>query len=169
MASLPNGPNPYQPPVPGPSALRALYSSVVQVTRLTPSFNNQGGMGLTWQAISAVPDVILNQAGLMACRLDIGFLRPGKDQPAPLVAGRPPDRVGVCYYDPVSDAAGQPVVLAGDRLVCVSGPVIGTWELRNIPDPAVGFASTHHIEVQVIEVSQALAAGSITPFPGSAP
>jgi hypothetical protein len=160
---------PYQPFFHSPSAMRALYPSVVQVTRLTPVINGQGGMSLSWQVISGYPDPVIQTPGLMACRLDIGFTRPGKDQFAPLVAGRPPDRVGVCYYDVVADASGVPIVLAGDHLYCVSGPVIGTWEVRNIPDVAQNYVGGHHIEVQVIEVAQSLIPGSVTPFPGSAP
>lgn len=169
MASIGQGPQPYRPFIPGPSAARGLYSSVVQVTRLTPAFNNQGGMSVSWQAISGIPDTVLNTPALLACRLDIGFLRPGKDALAPLVAGRPPDRVGVCYYDPVTDANGVPVVKSGDQLVCVSGPIFGTWAVRNVPDVAQNYVGAHHIEVQVIEVSQALSGTSPMPFPGSAP
>jgi hypothetical protein len=60
-------------------------------------------------------------------------------------------------------------VLAGDRLRCVAGPVFGTFEIRVVPDPAQDYVGTHHIEVQVIEVAQALQPGSPTPFPGGAP
>lgn len=164
-----SGPQPYVTPFSPPSAMRGLYSSVVSVTRLTPSFNGQGGMSMEWAAITAIPDLVLSTPALMACRLDIGFTRPGKDQFAPLVAGRPPDRVGVCYYDPVVDSNGLPVVKAGDRLLCVSGPIFGSWEVRVIPDVAQNYIGAHHVEVQVIEVSQALGPGSPTPFPGGAP
>lgn len=160
------GPTPYQPFVPGPSAARGLYNSVVQVIRLTPSLNAQGGMNVAYSPITTFPDAVLRQPGLMACRLDIGFLRPGKDQMAPLVAGRPPDRVGVAFYDVVADASGVPVVRAMDRLVCVSGPIFGVWEIRNIPDVAQNYVGGHHIEVQVIEVSSSLGSGSPMPFPG---
>lgn len=170
MAELgPSGAQPYVLPFTPPSAMRALYSSVVSVTRLTPALNDQGGMSMAWAAISAVPDLVLQQPALMSCRLDIGFTRPGKDQFAPLVAGRPPDRVGVCYYDPVTDSNGIPVVKAGDRLVCVSGPIFGSWEVRVVPDVAQNYIGAHHVEVQVIEVAQALGPGSPTPFPGGAP
>lgn len=165
---VPQGPaQPYVPFVPPPSPLRGLYTSLVQVTRLTPTLVAQGGMSVAWNPITAIPDRTLNQPGLMMCRLDIGFVRPGKDQFAPLVAGRPPDRVGVCYYDVVADSNGVPVVRAGDQLVCVSGPIFGTWQIRVIPDVAQNYIGGHHIEVQVIEVSQALGAGSPMPFPGN--
>jgi hypothetical protein len=38
-----------------------------------------------------------------------------------------------------------------------------------IPEVAQDFTGAHHVEIQVIEVSQALQPGSITPFPGSRP
>jgi hypothetical protein len=51
----------------------------------------------------------------------------------------------------------------------VAGPVFGTFEMRVIPDVAQDYVGAHHVEVQVIEVSQSLQPGSPTPFPGSAP
>jgi len=45
---------------------------------------------------------------------------------------------------------------AGDRIVTVSGPVSGVFDLKVIPDIAVDFSSAHHIEVQVIESVQNL-------------
>lgn len=152
-----------------PSSLRGLYRSVVQVTRLTPTLQAGGGGSVAWAPLTSIVDVTLDEPGLLACRLDIGFIRRGMDQPAPFVAGRAPDRVGVCYYDPVTDASGIPLVLAGDRLVCVSGPIFGTWEVRVIPDVAQDYTGANHVEVQVIEVSQALKPGSFTPFPGGRP
>lgn len=160
---------PYQPFIPSPSAssMRALYRSVVQVQRLTPVMDADGGMEVTWQTITDVLDNILQTPGQLQCRLDIGFIRPGKDQYAPLVAGRAPDRVGVCYYDSVTDANGVPLVKSGDRLVCVAGPIFGTFEIRLIPDVAQDFTGAHHVEVQVVEVNQQTQPGSPTPFPGS--
>lgn len=162
--TVPSGPQPYVPYSGGTSPLRSLFTSTVQVTRLVPSFNDDGGMALAWAPIEEVPDPVLGQPSLLACRLEIGFTRPGKDQLAPLVAGRPPDRVGVAYYDLAADENGAPVVLAGDRLVCVAGPVAGTWEVRVTPDSAQDFAGGHHAEVQVIEVNASV---SPAPFPGS--
>jgi hypothetical protein len=141
------------------------YSSVCQVLRLNPSLSAGGGMSFTWDLVSDVVDHYLNEPGLLQCRLDLTFLRPGKDQPAPVVAGRAPDRTGVCYFDPAPDANGASLVKAGDRLQCVSGPVFGTFEIRLIPDVAQGLTGAHHIEVQVVEVSQMLKPGtSPTPF-----
>jgi hypothetical protein len=126
-------------------------------------------MSVAWNPLTAVIDRTLDQPGYMWCRLDLGFIRPGKDTPAPLVAGRAPDRVGVCYYDPVTSTNGVPLVLANDRLLCVEGPIFGMFEVRLVPDVAQDFVGAHHIEVQVIEVSKQVEPGSPTPFPGSAP
>lgn len=126
-------------------------------------------MSVTWGPLGAILDNTLSTPGYMWCRLDIGFLRPGRDAPAPLVAGRAPDRIGVCYFDPVTDASGVPFVQAGDRLSCVEGPIAGTFEIRMVPDTALDFAGAHHCEVQIIEVSKQAQAGSFTPFPGGRP
>lgn len=161
-------PTPYQPYQPL-SSLRGLYSSVVQVTRLTPVLNAEYGMSVSWAAVSDIVDLQLNQPGLLSCRLAIGYLRPGKDQLPPIVAGRPQDRVGVIYYDPVTDSSGVPLVKAGDRFLCVSGPISGTWEMRNIPDQLQGYSLAAHCEAQVIEVAVQSGPGSPTPFPGGPP
>jgi hypothetical protein len=160
---------PYTPGIQPPSPLRALYCSKVQVLRLAPSLTSSGGMSLVWSPLTAVLDRTLDQSGYMWCRLDLGFIRPGKDFPAPLVAGRAPDRVGVCYYDLMTNAAGQPLVQSNDRLLCVQGPVYGEFEVRLVPDVAIDYAYAHHVEVQVIEVAKQTGLGSLTPFPGGAP
>lgn len=157
---------PYGPYVPNISPARALYSSVVQVLRLSPVLNEDFGMSITWGAVSDIVDVLQDQPGLLQCRLDIGALRPGKDQLPPLVAGRPQDRFGVVYFDPVLDSAGNMMVKAGDRLLCTAGPITGTWELRNIPDQLQGYRTAAHVEGQVIEVAAQNGPGTPTPFPG---
>ncbi len=124
-----------------------LFNSTVAVFRLESSAVD-GMLSYTW----------VDSGVRIRCRLDIGFLRPGKDQPMAVEAGKAPDRVGVLYCLPSED------LRAGDRVVALDpAPVPGTFEVRVIPDRAVGFSTAHHIEVQVVEVAQALA-GS---FPGS--
>jgi hypothetical protein len=145
------------------------YTSVCQVLRLDPSLGATGGLTFAWPAVEAVVDPVLDQPGLLQCRLDLTFLRPGKDQPAPIVAGRAPDRTGVCYFGLAHDSNGAPLVKAGDRLLCKSGPIFGTFEIRLIPDVAQDMIGAHHIETQIVEVSQMLKPGSPTPYPGSAP
>lgn len=160
---------PYVPFTGPPSPLRYLYRSRVQVERLTPTLAAGGGMSLVWSPLSMIIDTTDDVPGYMWCRLDIGFLRRGKDVPAPLVAGRAPDRVGVAYYDLAADINGVPLVQAGDRLVCVAGPIFGTFEIRMVPEVAQDGVGGHHIEVQVIEVAKQTQPGSPTPFPGGRP
>jgi hypothetical protein len=138
--------------------MRHLYNSQAAVYRLSGGIVN-GTPTLTWSKITGIPDTVLGVAGEMMCRLDLGFLRQGKDQPMPATAGRAADRVGVLFYDSNAE------VKAGDRLVMLSGPVVGTFELRAIPDPAIAYAEAHHLEVQVVEVSQDL----VGIFPGAVP
>ena len=158
---------PYVPYAPGQAGLAMFYTSVAQVLRLAPVLQPGGGMSMTWNPVTSVVDPVLDEPGLLRCRIDLTFVRPGKDAPAPIVAGRAQDRVGVCYFDLATGPGNVPLVLAGDRLECVQGPIFGTFEIRVVPDVAQDLVGGHHIEVQVIEVSQALKPGSPTPFPGS--
>lgn len=85
------------------------------------------------------------------CRLDLLFVRVGKDAPPAQEAGAATNRQGVMFC-----SASVPIQ-AGDRIVTTAGPVDGTFEIKNIPDRAVDFGSAHHIEVQVFETNQTLA------------
>lgn len=120
-----------------------LFSSTVAVYRLTMS-SEDGAVEYVWSAVSSLQRV--------PCRLDLNFLRPGKDQPAPVEAGRAPDRVGVMFC--ASSVALKP----GDHIRTVSGPVTGTFAIKAVPDQALDYGSAHHIEVQVVEVAQNVAA-----------
>jgi hypothetical protein len=148
------------------SPARGLYRSVAQVMRLQPTLQPGGGMVVAWTAVTDILDPYLVTPGMIACRLDLLFTRPGKDAPMPLVAGRAPDRVGVLFYDMPADVNGLPLVKAGDHFQMVSGPITGTFELRQTPEPAQDYIGAAHAENQVTEVSQALQPGSYTPFPG---
>lgn len=129
--------------------MRHLFNTRVEVLRLSAVLVN-GLASMTWQKVPVVVDPFLGTPGEMMCRIDLVFQRPGKDQPMPLVAGKAPDRVGLMAFDPTED------VLAGDRVHCLDGPVQGTFELRVMPDPVQGYSVAHHMEVQVVEVSQNL-------------
>ncbi len=118
--------------------MRHLFSSVVEVSRL--SVSDGGG----------VPYYSFDPVGQIKCRLDLNFLRPGKDQPPAPEAGRAPDRVGVMFCDKGAD------IKPGDRISAVSGPISGVFEIRVVPDIAVGFVNGHHMEVQVVEVAQSV-------------
>ena len=104
--------------------------------RLQPVLQDGGGMSVSWAAVTDILDPVLLTPGLIACRLDLLFTRPGKDAPMPLVAGRAPDRVGVLFCDMPADVNGLPLVKAGDRFQLVSGPIAGTFEVRTVPEIA---------------------------------
>lgn len=102
----------------------------------------------TWQKLDSIVDPYLGEPGELMCRIDLGFQRPGKDQPMPVVAGRAPDRLGVMVFDPTTE------ILSGDRFRCIAGPIQGTFEIRTMPDVAAAYALAHHMEVQIVEVAQ---------------
>jgi hypothetical protein len=129
--------------------MRHLFNSRVEVLRLSALITN-GVPVTTWDKVQAVVDPFLGAPGELLCRLDLVFLRLGKDQPMPLVAGRAPDRTGVLFFTHTND------IRSGDRIRALAGPVTGTFEIRTIPDIAVGFSAGHHCEVQVVEVAQSL-------------
>lgn len=88
-----------------------------------------------------------------SARLDLTFVRPGKDQPAPSEAGKAPDRQGVMFYMP-NDAP----LRASDRVRVLSGPhAPSTFEVRATPDPAQDYSTGHHMEVGIYEVAQQVA------------
>lgn len=117
-----------------------LFASRVRVER--PAITNVNGRARTeWSAVSGASSV--------PCRLDLQFVRPG-DIPPAIVAGKAPDRYGLGFF-----SVGAPIK-AGDRLVTVSGPVTGTFEIRTIPDNANAFSAAHHIEVQIWETNRDL-------------
>lgn len=132
--------------------LRSMYSSVAEVFENRMTVVN-GSMRTSWEKVADVVDPKHNIPGEMKCRADLGFLRPGKDAPSPIVAGRAPDRVGVLICDPT------PFLKAGQRIRFKSGPFTGTFELKAWPDPAADFSSVHHLEVQIVEVAQSAAGG----------
>lgn len=131
-----------------------LFNSVVRVERVGMSVEDGvATMGYT-QAIDDDP-ALSAMLEYLRCRIDMNFIREGKDALPAIVAGRAPDRVGVLFtysYAPLR---------AGDRLVAIENergtiPVPGAFEIRSMPDVAIGFSDGHHIEVQVIETGQEL-------------
>lgn len=129
-------------------SIRHLYISRAEVLRLTTRLV-KGSMTNDWLKLSEIIDPKLGVEGELMCRLDLNFIRPGKDQPSPIVAGRAQDRVGLLFCD------YTPNLLAGDRIRMVGGPISGTFEIRSTPDGAIDFSRVHHFEVQVTEVSPA--------------
>lgn len=119
--------------------MRHLFSSRVSVLRLELS-SADGMASYAYVPVAGMDSV--------PCRLDLNFLRPGKDQPTAPEAGKAPDRIGVMFCD------ATVAIRAGDRFRAVAGPVTGVFEIRQTPDKAVDYSSAHHIEVQIVEVAQ---------------
>ena len=141
------------------SAIRHLYPTLAEVLRLSGTLVH-GTPTLTWAVITDMVDPAHGVPGQLKCRIDLGYLRIGRDAPMPVVAGRAPDRMGVMFLD----ATGA--IKAGDRIHCIAGPIAGTFEIRPLPDPAVDMSAVHHLEVQVIEVAQAVHGMVPSPEPG---
>lgn len=131
-----------------------LFNSVVRVERLQ-LVTTDGVAEMDWaQATDPDPNAA-EMLKYLECRLDMNFLRPGKDiLPAP-EAGKAPDRIGIMFTYPYAP------IKAGDRIVSIPNrdgktPVKGTFEIRVMPDEAIDFSDQHHIEVQIIESNQNL-------------
>lgn len=135
-----------------------LFNSVVRVERLQLTVLN--GVAQMAYAQATDPDPTRNSMlNYLKCRLDLNFVRPGKDVPAAPVAGRAPDRIGVLLTYPNAP------IKAGDRLVTIPNewneiPVEGAFELRTIPDEVVSFSSRHHLEAQILEAGQELSSAN---------
>lgn len=138
--------------------LTHLLNSRVAVERLQLSTSN-GRAQMMWIPQPAPLNYV-------RCRLDLNFLRPGKDVPMAVEAGKAPDRIGVMFCE-IADG-----IKAGDRIRAVPNdigliPVPGTFEIRVIPDVAQAYSAGHHVEVQIVEVAQSVAEGA-REFPGGA-
>lgn len=135
--------------------MQHLFNSRCSVSRLG-QVALDGAPSFTWTAVAGLT--------FLKCRIDLGFLRPGKDQPMSVEAGKVPPRFGVFYAVP------NVGVRASDRITFVTNergklPVAGTFEFRVPPDEAQDMHDQHHIEAQVIEVSAAVLGGE-RQFPG---
>jgi hypothetical protein len=128
-----------------------MYRSLVEVVSSNPHMvKGHGYSRLQYEKDDKIFDVRLGKPGLLLCRIDLNFIRVGKDAPAPLVGGKAIDRVGVLFCDPT------PHLKAGHVIRCIKGPVTGTFIIKNTPDPAIDFFGIHHLEVFLTETSQAL-------------
>jgi len=118
----------------------------VRVTRSQGVFTD-GVLATSWVVVAGMERV--------QCRIEVGFYRPGKDVPMPAQAGRAPDRVATYWCAPGTE------LRPGDRMECVAGPVVGTWEVRTAPDRAINMRNFHHLEGQAIEVAPSVAQGAV--------
>lgn len=126
--------------------------SAVRVERMQLVVTD-GTPEMSW-AQATDPDPTVNFAlGFLKCRIDLNFIRQGKDIPLVAVAGKAPDRTGLLLC--ASDAP----IKAGDRIVTIPNeygemPIVGTFDIKAIPDQAIDWAGAHHIEVQIVETNQ---------------
>lgn len=128
--------------------MRHLFNTKVEILEALTDIVD-GARVQTWIKSTAKFDPV-SAPGEMKCRLDLIFLRPGKDQPAPIVAGRTPDRTGIlmCSF--------TPQLKGGQIIRCLEGPYTGaSFLIKMRPDTAQAFSASHHIEVQVSEIAQA--------------
>lgn len=134
--------------------MQHLYNSRVQVLRQQLTRLPNGKISTGWSALEVENDFDMTERlRYLPCRIDVGFIRPGKDAAPALNAGRQPDRVAVVFFD--SDVP----IKAGDRIQTVDNeygeqPVRGVFEFKVVPDEAVDFDSVHHKEAQAIETLQ---------------
>lgn len=93
------------------------------------------------------------------CRLDLSYMRKGKDQGWVAEAGRPVDRAGVLFLQIIQEDILRP----GDRVEVFNrlGRKIGTFEVNGAFDTVDDrHGIPHHIEAGVTEVANALAEGA---------
>ena len=126
--------------------MRHLLNSVVRVEEMIDGRDEDGIQTTSWRPVS---EPSLQR---LPCRIDLNFTRPGKDAPQPVNAGATPDRIALMFCMP------NPHLKAGHRIVTIPNvqgkePIQGTFEIRSIPDVALGWSDAHHIEVQITEVA----------------
>lgn len=124
--------------------MQHLYASVVKI-RERKMVPKNGRPTLSW----------VDVAGLTywPCRLDLEFMRPGKDAPPAINAGVVPDREGIMFCD-VSEKikAGMQVVTIDDSMG--RQVVKGVFEIKEIPGISLDSSSQHHMEIKVQETVQ---------------
>ena len=132
-----------------------LYPSAFRVERLQLILVENGVPTTDWaQAVSETGDSVENDMlAYLRGRLDLNFIRPGKDIIAAPEAGKAQDRIGILFTFPYAP------IRAGDRIIAIPNaegkiPVKGVFEIGNKPDEALGYSDTHHLETQVKEVGQ---------------
>jgi hypothetical protein len=145
--------------------MQHLYPSAFRVERLQLVRVEDGVPYTDWAQATSTDQNENDMLQFLMGRLDLMFVRPGKDIPLAPEAGKAPDRMGVLFTFPYAP------IRAGDRIVAIPNmrgkiPVKGTFEIRPKPDEAQGYDDTNHLEVQVIEVGQDL---SEIQWPGEDP
>lgn len=139
--------------------MRHLFKSVAQVLEPSTTVEKGAIASSGWQPVMEMFDPAYGKLSYLKCRLDLQFIRPGKDV-APAVNAIPIGRQGLLF------CSLTPFLKAGQRLKMVAGPIRGMFTIEIIPEEALGYSNAHHIEVQVFEVAQNRMQGT---FPGREP
>ena len=131
-----------------------LFNSAVRVEEMRMSQIN-GSPTMSWVPSTSTDPAVDAMYHFLKCRLDLNFIRPGKDVLPAQVAGKAPDRYGILFTFPYAP------LRAGQRIVAIPNeygdiPVTGTFDIRVVPDQAIDFSTRHHIEVQIVETAQNL-------------
>jgi hypothetical protein len=88
-----------------------------------------------------------NLATDVHCRLDLSYVRRGKDESWTQEAGRAPDRTGVLFMLPDSP------LRSGDRVVLTFPKELGgVYTADGAIDPVIDENTLHHFEIGVTEV-----------------
>lgn len=147
------------------SNIRYLYSSTVAVIRLGMGGGPgiyEGAAQFTWTDVTDVLDSRLGIPGLMKCRLDLQFVRPGLNAPMPAEAGAPIPRAGTMFCD---IPPGENRLRAGDHLKVVKGVYKGSmFEITAIPEVAQDVIAAVHLEAQIVE--KGIDTDMLMPSPG---
>lgn len=139
--------------------MRHLFKSVAQVLEPATTMEKGAIASAGWQPVMEMFDPNYGKPSYLKCRLDLQFIRPGKDV-VPAVNAIPTGRTGLLF------CSLTPFLKAGQRLKMVAGPIRGTFTIEIMPEYALGYSDAHHIEVQVFEVAQNRLQGV---FPGREP
>lgn len=99
------------------------------------------------------------------CRLDLNFIRQGRDSRWVDVAARPQDRAGTLFIDEEILSRHGIQIKSGMRISMVRGPK-GTFQMQGAIDEAWGESDLHHYEIGVIEVSTLSKRSDLVQTPG---
>ncbi len=135
------------------STIRFLYTSTVQVMRLSwgggQPLIEQGALNSHWAESTEIADRFLGIPGLLKCKIDIQFVRPGLNAPPPEESASIVPRSGTIFYDVPPTPQG---VKAGDHLRVIKGAYVGSlFEITAIPEAAQDMLGPIHMEAQIVE------------------
>lgn len=141
--------------MPRGSNIRYLYTSLVEISRLGAGNGPMlidGAPNFNYVTAPEMADRFLSRTGIMKCRIDISFVKPGMQAPDPVETGAPIPRWGTLFYDvPPNPRA----LRGGDTITVIGGTatnLIGSmFQVTAIPAAAQDVLGPTHMEVQIVE------------------